>query len=180
MTTEFTSFSIPLMKDNNVRPLAMLPVISFLSNEIKENANKDVLKRLSEHKIPVLIDTGSVVPVWTADLSVLKGFGATFHKSNVPFSGFGGTTYGDAYNLPDLYIGKLHYKDIKIVASTELGNVPFLMIISATMFRDTAYEIDMIKYDFNVRIPKNDSFERKLRVYSKVKDSYENLSLYLE
>ena len=180
MANNFTSFSLPLIQDNNVRPIAVLPILSFLSNKIKENSNKDVLEKISKHVFPVLIDTGSVVPIWTADLSVLKDLGATFHKPNVPISGFGGATYGDAYTLPDLYIGKLHFRDVKIVASAELGNVPFYMIISATMFRDLAYEIDMIEYNLNIRLKSIDSFERKLLVYSKDKDAYENLSLYLD
>ena len=180
MATNFTSFTIPLIRDNNVRPLAMLPATAFLSDDIRKNTNEDVLHNLSEHRMPVLIDTGAIIPIWTSNISQLVKFGATFYKSNVPFSGFGGTAYGDAYNLPDLYIGKLHFKDIKIVANSSLGNVPFYMIISATMFRSLAYEIDMIDYNLNIRMKNSDNFERKLLVYSKSKDSYENLSLYLE
>jgi len=179
MTTNFTSFTIPLMRDNNVRPLAMLSAISFISDDIRQNTTKDVLQNFSGYGIPVLIDTGAIIPIWTGNLKLLLKFGATFYKSNVPFSGFGGIVYGDAYNLPDLYIGNLHFKDIKIVASSTLGNVPFFMIISATMFRGLAYEIDMIDYNLNIRMKGSDNFERKLLVYSKTKDSYENLSLYL-
>jgi len=180
MNIDFTSFSLPLMKDNNARPMAMLPAISFLSDDLRKNTNKDVFQNFNEYKIPVLIDTGAIIPIWTGSITLLKKFGATFHKSKVPISGFGGATYGDAYNLPDLYIGKLHFKNIKIVASSGLGNVPFYMIISATMFRDLAYEINMIDYNLNIRMKNTDSFERKLIVYSKDKDSYENLSLYFE
>ncbi|MDR2888366.1 MAG: hypothetical protein LBV33_00810 [Lachnospiraceae bacterium] len=178
MDDQYIRFSIPLMEDKNARPIAMLPIAAFLSAEIQKTMDEAILQKLMLHKIPVLIDTGAVIPIWTGSKSVLESFGAQFYKAGVPVSGFGGGTVGDAYNLPNLTIDRLSYRDIKIVACAELGVVPFFMIISATMFRGLAYEVDIMKFNLNIRMNPGDSYARKLKVFNKADDTFTNLSLF--
>ena len=75
-----------------------------------------VLKNLT-----ALLDTGAYIPVWTDDEEILvSDLGAKLVKKDVPFSGFGGTTYGNLYQVT-LEVGDLIFPNMHIVANNELN-----------------------------------------------------------
>lgn len=84
--------------------------------------------------LKALLDTGAYIPVWVGGEQIL--------------------TEG---------IGELLYPHMHIVANSDL-DVPFHMILSATMFSHLIYEIDDLNHKMNISIPDNESFVRNLRV----------------
>ena len=116
-----------------------------------------------DNGLNALIDTGAYLPVWLDQESILvNDLGAQMIKKNVPFTGFGGTTQGDLYQVT-LQVGELIYPNMSIVANSEL-NAPFNMILSATMFQHMIYEIDDYRHKFNITVPDGESMVRNLRV----------------
>lgn len=111
-----------------------------------------------------LLDTGAFFPIWTAEERILNDLGGKIVKQDVCFSGFGGTTKGNLYELQKLIIGDLIFPNTHIVACKDLKYVPFQLILSATMFYGLIYEIDAKYYKFNVTIPDNESNVRYLRI----------------
>lgn len=118
---------------------------------------------LLSNNLMALLDTGAFVPVWTDDEELLKKlYNAEFVKSDVPLSGFGGTTKGNLYKAT-MTIGDLIYPNMHIIANSEL-NTSFSMIISATMFSGLIYEIDTKNHKLNITIPNDESRIRNLRI----------------
>lgn len=114
-----------------------------------------------------LLDTGAFFPIWTADEKILTKVGGTLEKRNVKFRGFGGETAGNLYRLDNFIIGDLIYSNMSIIACTDLKEVPFQLILSATMFDNLIYEIDCKNHKLNVTVPNDESIVRNL----KIKDS---------
>lgn len=111
-----------------------------------------------------LLDTGSYFPIWTDDEDILKDFGGRCIQERVSFSGFGGDTQGNMFILPELKVGDLNYSNLPIVACSDLGNAPFQLILSATMFHRLIYTIDDLNHKFTVMVPDGESHERTLRM----------------
>lgn len=112
----------------------------------------------------VLLDTGALFPVWTASEELLLELGGALIQKNVGFSGFGGSTIGNLYRLPMVSVGDLVFTDLPIVACGDLSDVPYQLILSATMFQNLIYEIDDEKHRFSVTIPDGESLSRRLRI----------------
>lgn len=120
-----------------------------------------VLKNLT-----ALLDTGAYIPVWTDDEEILvSDLGAKLVKKDVPFSGFGGTTYGNLYQVT-LEVGDLIFPNMHIVANNEL-NTSYNLILSATMFDGLIYEINTRFHVLNFTIINDSDLVRNLRVVDK-------------
>ena len=120
-----------------------------------------VLKNLT-----ALLDTGAYIPVWTDDEEILvSDLGAKLVKKDVPFSGFGGTTYGNLYQVT-LEVGDLIFPNMHIVANNKL-NTSYNLILSATMFDGLIYEINTRFHVLNFTIINDNDLVRNLRVVDK-------------
>lgn len=85
-------------------------------------------------------------------------------RKDITFGGFGGRTKGNLYKLQSMVLGDLIFPNIHIVACKDLRDVPFQLILSATMFQNLIYEIDDKNHRFNVTIPDDESNIRNLRI----------------
>lgn len=111
--------------------------------------------------LTALLDTGAYFPIWTDEEDILSSLlGAKLIKKDVPFGGFGGQTKGNLYKFT-MTFGDLIYPDMNIIACGDL-QVPFNMILSATMFNKLIYEIDDRNHKLNVTIPEGESLVRNL------------------
>lgn len=102
--------------------------------------------------------------IWTADESILKDLGGKCIRKGVSFGGFGGKTEGNLYVLPSLLVGDLVFSNVHIIASDDLKDTPFQLILSATMFQNLIYEIDDKNHKLNVNIPDDENIVRNLRI----------------
>ncbi len=110
-----------------------------------------------------LLDTGAYLPVWVDDEDILTDImGAELVQKDVEFTGFGGVANGNLYRAT-IKVGKLIYPNMTIIANSEL-DVPFNMILSASMFQHLRYEVDDENHKFNVTIPDKESNVRNLVV----------------
>lgn len=125
---------------------------------------RPIIELKSWHNFEALLDTGAYFPIWTSDEDILELLGGRVLKRGISFSGFGGTTKGNLYQLQEMIIGDLIFPNINIVACKDLRDVPFQLILSATMFRHLIYEVDDKNHKFNVTIPTNESNVRNLRI----------------
>lgn len=113
--------------------------------------------------LKALLDTGAYIPVWVGGEQILsRELGAELVKEDISFTGFGGAAYGNLYKVT-LQIGELLYPHMHIIANSDL-DVPFHMVLSATMFSHLIYEIDDYNHKLNVSIPDSESFVRNLRI----------------
>lgn len=110
-----------------------------------------------------LLDTGAYIPVWTDEESVLvEQLGATLLAEDVMFSGFGGQTSGNLYRVT-IQVGELFYPNMVIIVNNEM-DVPFNLILSATMFQNLIYEIDDKNHKLNITVPDGESTVRNLHI----------------
>ena len=116
------------------------------------------------HGVNALLDTGALFPVWTASEKVLESLDGKMIQKGVAFSGFGGRTSGNLYKLKNMCVGKLIFPEMAIVSCSDLKDVPYHIVLSATMFKNLIYEIDDKNHKFNVAIPDNESNVRNLRM----------------
>ena len=131
---------------------------------LAKNSLRPVVKLENWNNFRALLDMGAFFPIWTAEERILNDLGGKIVKQDVCFSGFGGTTKGNLYELQKLIIGDLIFSNTHIVACKDLRDVPFQLILSATMFQHLIYEIDDKNHKFNVTIPDNESNVRNLRI----------------
>lgn len=131
--------------------------------KLDKNAQRPIVLLEHWYRISALLDTGAVCPVWTKREELLFRLGATKLNKKVPISGFGGTAYGNVYELPELRVGKLKYSKIPIIASIMM-DIPFQLILPATLFNDLIYEIDDKNHKLNISIPDDESLDRNLRI----------------
>lgn len=118
---------------------------------------------LLKNSLTALLDTGAYIPIWTDDEDILVSvLGGKLIKRNVPFTGFGGTAYGNLYQVT-LEIGDLIFPNMHIVANSEL-NTSYNLILSATMFEGLSYEIDTKRHRLNVSVPDEEALVRNLRI----------------
>lgn len=116
--------------------------------------------------LSALLDTGAYFPVWTDSEEVLvSGMGGTLVRKHVPFTGFGGTTYGNLYQMT-LEVGGLIFPNMHIIANDEL-ELSYNLILSATMFQHLIYEIDDKNHKLNITLPQGESNVRNLKIEDK-------------
>ncbi len=124
----------------------------------------------------------SIVSIWVASDELLMGLGARLIKKDVKFSGFGGDAAGNLYRV-NFVLNDLIYIDMPVVAK-EMDNLQCHLILSATMFENMVYEIDMrnhrLKIDTKdnqpVRLLKLSNDNGNFSVY--LADTYENEQIY--
>ncbi len=129
-----------------------------------KNSLRPVVKLESWNNFRALLDTGAFFPIWTAEEEILNDLGGRILRKNVFFSGFGGSTKGNLYEVQKIVIGGLIFPNTHIIACKDLQDVPFQLILSATMFQNLIYEIDDKNHRFNVTIPDDESHVRNLRI----------------
>ena len=118
---------------------------------------------LLKNSLTALLDTGAYIPIWTDEEDILVSvLGGKLIKENVPFTGFGGTAFGNLYQVT-FEIGDLIFPNMHIVANSEL-NTSYNLILSATMFERLIYEIDAKTYRLNVSVPDGENLVRNLRI----------------
>lgn len=144
--------------------------------DINSRYQRPVIQLKSWYNMEALLDTGAFFPVWTADEDILNILGGICIKRNVSFGGFGGKASGNLYELRGMRIGSLVFPSIHIVACRDLKDVPFQLILSATMFRGLIYEIDDRNHKLNVTVPDEESMVRNLVI----KDSGGKLHIMCE
>lgn len=121
---------------------------------------------LLSNGLMALLDTGAYIPVWTDEEDILiSDMGAELVREKVPLSGFGGSTYGNLYQV-SIDIGGIIYPRMHIIANNDI-NAAFNLILSATMFDGLIYQIDTVNHVLNVDVPDNESNVRNLRIENK-------------
>lgn len=131
---------------------------------LNEKFQRPIIYLNNWYRLNALLDTGALFPVWTAPEEALISIGAAKIKENVKFSGFGGETYGNLYRLKSVSIGKLIFPEMAIISCNDLKNVPYHIILSATMFHNLIYEIDIKNHKLNIIVPDDESTVRNLRI----------------
>lgn len=133
----------------------------FTLNLAKDTSRPIVMLK-NWNNFRALLDTGAYFPIWTADESILKDLGGNCIRKGVLFGGFGGETKGNLYVLPSLLVGDLIFSNIHMIACNDLRDIPFQLILSATMFQNLIYEIDDKNHKLNINIPDDESHIRNL------------------
>ena len=132
--------------------------------DLNENMQRPVAKLSDWHQFNVMLDTGSLFPVWVDEEKALIKLGAECIQEGVTFGGFGGEATGNLYRLPFFKIGELIYPGLPVIACKI--KVPCHMILSASMFSHLRYEIDDENHKLNVTIPDSQSFVRNLTIWN--------------
>ena len=68
--------------------------------DLNENMQRPVAKLSDWHQFNVMLDTGSLFPVWVDEEKALIKLGAECIQEGVTFGGFGGEATGNLYRLP--------------------------------------------------------------------------------
>lgn len=134
---------------------------------LNKNFQRPIIYLSNWHGLNALLDTGALFPVWTASESILQNLGGILLQKDVIFGGFGGNAHGNLYRLSQITIGKLIFPNMTIIACNDLENVPYHILLSATMFHHLRYEIDDENHKFNVTIPDGESYIRNLLIQDK-------------
>ncbi len=125
------------------------------------NDQRPVLYFDDKPRKTALLDTGALFPVWIQDKQYLEKMGGVCVKDHVSFGGFGGEAEGYLYRLPSLTIGNLVYPNFPLIACDKI-DLPYHMILSATMFRNLLYEIDDKHHHLNITVPDDESLIRNM------------------
>lgn len=121
---------------------------------LEENTNRPIIRLDDLFKgCNALLDTGAIFPLWTKDKFLLIALGAKLYRTNVSFTGFGGTTKGDVYII-NLKFGSIYYPRLQIMACKN-DKIPGYFIFSATMFQKMSYTIDNITKKLYIVTPDN-------------------------
>ena len=116
------------------------------------------------YKLPALIDTGAVVPVFSIFPTILeKFFDAKIILPNKFIGVFGGLEWGSVYSLAEFKIGELVFENFEVFVPNE-PRLKFPFLLSATLFYGTAYEFDTINEKFTVRLNDNQSLKRDFKI----------------
>ena len=116
------------------------------------------------YNLPTLIDTGSVIPVFSIYPSIFeKYFETKLILENYSIEGFGGEERGSVYSIKNFEIGKLIFKDFEVFVPRE-PHLKFPFLLSATLFYGMNYEIDNINEKFTVRMKDEQNFERDFKI----------------
>lgn len=121
---------------------------------LDEDIDRPVI--VSDNLLIALVDTGASVPVWTGDVNILiDRLHAVLINDRAELSGFGGSELSVAYKIPSLTLSDITFRNVPIVVSTKLGNVPFNIILCASMFSGMIYQFDTINNKMRIYIPDN-------------------------
>lgn len=137
-----------------------------LTIKLDRTADRPLLKISDKYEIRALLDTGARFPVWAGDMRELELLGAKPVKRAVEYSGFGGKTTGDIYRIPAFTLtdgmNAVIFPQLPIVTNESLSGdeVPFQIILSATMFKNLIYTIDDKHHRLVLQVPDDESCVR--------------------
>jgi len=116
------------------------------------------------YNLPTLIDTGSVIPVFSIFPSTLeKYFEIALILENESIEGFGGKERGTIYSIKNFEIGNLIFRDFEVFVPIR-PRVQFPFLLSATLFYGMEYTVDTINNNFVVRMKDEQKFEREFKI----------------
>ena len=116
------------------------------------------------YKLPTLIDTGSVIPVFSIFPAVFeKYFETKLILENETIEGFGGKERGSIYSIKNFQVGELIFKDFEVFVPRE-PHLKFPFLLSATLFYGMEYTFDTINGNFIVRMKDEQNLEREFRI----------------
>ena len=116
------------------------------------------------YNLPTLIDTGSVIPVFSIyPTTIEKYFETKLILENESIEGFGGKERGSVYSIKNFQVGKLIFNDFEFFVPRK-PRVQFPFLLSATLFYETEYTIDSINGNFIVRMKDEQKFEREFKI----------------
>ena len=118
------------------------------------------------YNLPTLIDTGSVIPVFSMYQPIFeKYFETKLILENESIEGFGGKERGSVYSIKNFQVGELIFNDFEVFVPRE-PRLKFPFLLSATLFYGMNYEIDNINGNFIVRMKDEQNFERDFKIKS--------------
>ena len=116
------------------------------------------------YKLPALIDTGAVIPVFSMYPTIIeKFFNAKIILPNKFIGGFGGLERGSVYSVPEFKIGELIFENFEVFVPTE-PRLKFPFLLSATLFYGMDYEFDTLNEKFIVRVEDAQSLKRDFKI----------------
>lgn len=97
-----------------------------------------------------LLDTGALIPMWTKSPEAFTTLypDAKIKQKKARFSGFGGETVGQLYQI-DFQLRDLFYPQMHIMVCQD-DNIPGYFLFSATMFSKMNYTIDNLSYELKI------------------------------
>ena len=126
---------------------------------------KDYQRPIIElYNLPTLIDTGSVIPVFSIYPPILeKYFEIKLILENESIEGFGGKERGSVYSIKNFKIGELIFNDFEVFVPRD-PHLKFPFLLSATLFYGMEYTVDTINNNFIVRMKDEQNFERDFKI----------------
>ena len=126
---------------------------------------KDYQRPIIElYNLPTLIDTGSVIPVFSIYPPILeKYFEIKLILENESIEGFGGKERGSVYSIKNFKIGELIFNDFEVFVPHD-PHLKFPFLLSATLFYGMEYTVDTINNNFIVRMKDEQNFERDFKL----------------
>jgi len=116
------------------------------------------------YNLPTLIDTGSVIPVFSIFPTIFeKYFESKLILENESIEGFGGKERGSVYSIKNFKIGDLIFNDFEVFVPRE-PHLQFPFLLSATLFYGMEYTCDTINGNFIVRMKDEQNFEREFKI----------------
>ena len=116
------------------------------------------------YKLPALIDTGALIPVFSIFPSTLeKYFDIKLIFPDEHITGFGGEEKGAVYSISNFKVGELIFKDFEIFVPKK-PHLQFPFLLSANLFHGLIYEIDTINQKFTVRMKEEQLLERECKI----------------
>lgn len=134
---------------------------------LDKNYQRPIIELKEWNNFEALLDTGALFPIWTGSEKALKKVGGESLNKRVEFGGFGGKAHGILYRLKCITIGDLIFPEMPIIACSDLEDVPFQLILSATMFCNLLYEVDDKNHRLNITVPDDESVVRNLVIEDK-------------
>ena len=128
---------------------------------LKKDYQRPVIKL---YNLSTLIDTGSVIPVFSIVPEVFeKYFETKLILENESIEGFGGKEKGSVYSIKNFQVGELIFNDFEVFVPKE-PHLKFPFLLSATLFYGMEYTIDTINGNFIVRMKDEQKFEREFKI----------------
>ena len=116
------------------------------------------------YNLPTLIDTGSVIPVFSIYPAIFeKYFESKLILEDGFIGGFGGEERGSVYSIKNFQVGDLIFNDFEVFVPQE-PRLKFPFLLSATLFYGMEYTVDTINEKFIVRMKDNQNLEREFKI----------------
>lgn len=116
--------------------------------------------------INALIDTGAIIPTFSMPAPAVESlYGARKILDSANITGFGGSCHGKVYEMDSFAFGDMKFEPFQFFVPDN-NEIKQPILLSATMFYGTEYDIDTINNNFTVRV--ND--EKDLTKSFKIKD----------